>query len=107
MVLWWFINNKEHSSLTVSDKKIESLMLLVSALFPGINYYSVTGFGQVMHECVIPAVKKKFPELAGQPEKSIAPSALTEITKFLPSKGYEWQESDAWKARFKRLLQSA
>ena len=77
LVLWWLVNgNNEPARLTVADKKIETLMPLVNTLFPGINYYSVTGFGQVMIGCVIPVLKKRFPELTAMPDSAVAADDL-------------------------------
>ncbi|OGY63945.1 MAG: hypothetical protein A3I89_00610 [Candidatus Harrisonbacteria bacterium RIFCSPLOWO2_02_FULL_41_11] len=106
-VLWWLVNNKEHESLTDKDKTIEALMPLVEALFPGINYYSITGFSQVMRDCVIPVLKKRFSELLTTPAEAIKPKATTEIAKVLPSKGYEWQESTKWRSKFEKILAAA
>ncbi len=104
-VLWWLVTDVKPPVLTVEDQKIESLMPLVSALFPGINYYSVTGFGQVMHKCVIPVLKKRFPEFQTGPAGTVVQSdEEVEIEQFLPSRGYEWQESEAWQKRFAELL---
>lgn len=106
-VLWWLVNNKEHEQLKEGDKKIEALMPLVETLFPGINYYSITGFSQVMRECVIPALKKRFPELLTTPVEAIKPKATTEVAKLLPSKGYEWQDSPKWRSKFEKILAAA
>lgn len=104
-VLWWLVTDVKPPVLTAEDQKIESLMPLVSALFPGINYYSVTGFGQVMNTCVIPVLKKRFPEFQAGPAGSIATSEEeVEIEPFLSSQGYEWQENEAWQKRFAKLL---
>ncbi len=103
-VLWSIINDKEHKSLKEKDKTIEALMPLVSALFPGINYYSITGFSQVMQKCVIPVLRKRYPELLTVAEGKISPKAMTEVTEALPSKGYEWQESTRWRSEFRKIL---
>ena len=106
-VLWWLVNNKEHETLKEKDRAIEALMPLVSALFPGINYYSITGFSQVMRDCVIPALKKRYPELLTTPAEKIKPKAMTEVATVLPSKGYEWQDSTRWKSKFEKVLATA
>lgn len=103
-VLWWLINNKEHNQLKKRDKTIEALMPLVEALFPGIDYYSMSGFGEVMRECVIPALKKRFPELLTTPAEKIKPRTRMEVAVMLPSKGYEWQDNPKWRSKFKKLL---
>lgn len=103
-VLWWLVNNNEPNSLEEKDKKIESLIPLVDTLFPGINYFSITGFSEVMQNCVIPALRKRYHKLLLTPAEKIKPRAMTEVTAVLPSKGYEWQDSAEWKAKFKRIL---
>lgn len=105
-VIWWLVNGGDSLLLKEEDKKIEALMPLVQALFPGINYYSVTGFSQVMHQCVVPALKKRFPDLQSVPEESTAEGEV-EINELLPSKGYEWQDSPEWGAKLGELLAAA
>lgn len=107
VIIWSLINEKSHDSIDDEEMVIKALMPLVSALFPGINYYSVTGFALVMAECVIPALEKKHPKLIGMSGKDMDPKAMTEITEILPSKGYEWQNSPEWKAKFKSILEAA
>ncbi len=86
------------------DKTISELIPIVSALFPGINYYSITGFSQVMRDCAIPILKKRYPELLTTPAEKVKPKAMTEVATALPSKGYEWQNSARWKSKFEKLL---
>jgi hypothetical protein len=106
IVIWWLANGKEHPFIEQEEKKISSLMPLVEALFPGINYYSMSGFGDVMRTCGMPALKKRFPELLTMSEEDIAREATAEveITEFLPSKGYEWSDDPAWMATFQERL---
>lgn len=105
-VLWWLVTGVVPTILTVDDQRIESLIPLVSALFPGINYHSsVTGFNQVMCACVIPVLKKRFPEFQTDLVGTVVQSdEEVEIELFLPSQGYEWQESEVWQKRFSELL---
>ena len=77
---------------------------MVSALFPGINYYSMTGFGQVMRDCVTPALKKLFPELEGAEGDAFDADELVEVEEFQPSEGYEWQDSSEWREEFEKRL---
>ena len=72
-------------------------------MFPGIIYYSLTGFGQVMQDCVRPAARKLFGNLEGIPAEEVS-KELTEITPVLPVNGYEWCESAEWQAKFVRFL---
>ena len=83
---------------------IAGFIPLVNALFPGVNYYSRTGFNEVMNTCVTPALKKQFPELESTSESDIKGNEMVEVEEFLPSKGYEWQDSMKWHAKFEKLL---
>ncbi len=103
-VLWYLVTSQEHPFLTQDDKKIEALTPLVSALFPGINYYSITGFSQVMHDCVIPALKKQHPDLVTMTAAQVRPDVMAEVSEVMPSRGYEWQDDQNWKARFRAYL---
>ena len=103
-LVWSLVNNKPHRLLNEEEKKIAGSMGIVSTLFPGIDYYSISGFQEVLHQCVIPALKKLFPELQSTPEEDITAEMTIEIAGFLPSKKYEWQNSLRWRARFKKLL---
>ncbi len=110
IVLWWLINDvneREVPGLDKDEMRIKALMPLVSELFPGINYYSISGFNGVLNECVIPILKKRYPKLLDTPAKKIDPKATTEVTAVLPSKGYEWQNSPKWKSKFEKLLAAA
>lgn len=103
-LVWSCITGQPHPSLNKKERTIEGVMPLVEELFPGIDYYSISGFSQVMNDCVIPVLKKQFPELLTTPAKAIKPGATIEIAKVLPSKGYEWQDSSKWKSKFTRFL---
>lgn len=107
IVLWELINEKECPGMTGQGMTIEAYMPLVDALFPGINYYSITGFGQVMRRCVVPALRKLYPELLTSPAEEIEPEAMTEVATVMPSAGYEWQESAEWRSRFEKFLTAA
>lgn len=104
MQIWSAVNGKAHESLTEEEQKISAFIPIVNALFPGIDYYSITGFGQVMTSCVTPVLKKRFPELQSAPAESITREEMVEVMNFLPSKGYEWQDSKKWRSRFEKLL---
>ena len=106
LVIWWLVTGREHPLLNKNEKTIESLVPLVQAVLPGVNYYSMTGFSQVMKQCVMPVLKKCFPELATVSEEEIAreADAEVEVIAFLPSKGYEWQDSDDWQTEFEKRL---
>ncbi len=105
--VWALIHYPEHAFMGEQFKKIEGVLPLVDALFPGINYYSISGFRQVVEECVVPALKKRFPEVESQHATSISRLETIEVSEFLPSNGYEWRDSDEWKNKFEALLQAA
>lgn len=104
IMVWSAIQGKAHPQLSEKEQKIEGFMPLVKALFPGVNYYSITGFNEVMSKCVIPALKKRFPELQPVAEGDLKNDEMVEVEKFLPSKGYEWQDSTKWQSKFQKLL---
>lgn len=103
-LIWSAVSGQSHRSLTGDEKTIAGFMPVISTLFPGINYFSVTGFGRVMKEHAVPALKKQFPELADLTEADVNPEEELEVSEVLPSDGYEWQDSDEWQDRFQRLL---
>ena len=102
-LIWSILNNKYHPTLNEEDKKIISFMPLVEGLFPGIDYYSITGYGQVQENYVTPVLKKLFPDLKGLDSKKINQNEQIEITPFLPSKGYEHLEPK-WRKKLEKLL---
>jgi hypothetical protein len=105
-VIWSCLHDKLHRSLSEEDGKIAAMMPLVETLFPGINYYSITGFMEVFRNCVIPALKKRHPEVLTLSEADIQPDDTTKVKEVLRSKGYEWQNSKKWRAKFERFLSS-
>ena len=106
-LIWSCITGGPHPSINKKEWTIEGCMPLVEALFPGVNYFSISGFCQVMRECVVPALKKLFPELESLSAENIKAGEMKEVAQFLPSKGYEWQDSSRWQAKFKKLLAAA
>ncbi|MEN9614000.1 MAG: hypothetical protein RLZZ347_307 [Candidatus Parcubacteria bacterium] len=106
-VIWSLIHGKKHGSLNEKDVTIGATIPLVSALFPGINYYSIPGFNQVMRDCVLPILVKRFAHLQTIHASKIDPRATIEVVEALPSKGYEWQDSRRWMAKFRKILVSA
>ncbi len=105
IVVWWLIRHQEHPKLTPEDKKISTLMPLIQALFPGINYYSSTGFHTVMRRCVIPVLWKQFPGLATTPSANLRPGVMLEVREVMYCDGYEWENAE-WEARLKAYLLS-
>ncbi len=106
LVVWWLVTKQEHPLLTDDDMKIESLIPLVETVLPGVNYFSITGFSQVMKECVIPVLKKRFSGLVSVSADDIArePEAEVDVEEFFPSDGYEWQDSTDWQEEFQKRL---
>ncbi len=101
-IVWSLINQVEHPELNVGeDLKISNLMPIVEAMFPGIEYFSTTGFYTVMKTLVVPALKKNFPELDGVAPDNVA--GICEIPLILACNGYEWGKS-AWHASFQEIL---
>ncbi len=105
-IIWGLINGSLHYSLNNEERKIDTLIPILSSLFPGINYYSITGFNTVMNNYGVPVLKKKFPELENVLPEDISGEDTVEITEFLPSKGYEWQDNPQWSEKFKELIES-
>ncbi len=107
VALWSLINGKAHASLGKKERTVEAFMPLVNELFPGINYYSISGFGEVMRDCVIPVLKKRHGELLNVPSERVDPGAMTEVVPVLPSNGYEWQDSVVWRRKLERILSAS
>lgn len=105
-MVWSAIHGKAHKHLAKNEQSIEAFIPLVEALFPGINYYSMSGFHEVMQKCVTPALKKLFPALEKMNEGEVKADDLIKVEKFLPSNGYEWQDSPEWQSKFEKLLKT-
>lgn len=103
--VWSAIHGENHPALSRDEKTIAGYMPLVEELFPGINYYSMTGFGQVMRDYVQPALKKKFPDLAKKPAQEVSRDRTVGVEALLPSKEYEHLDNPQWKQRLDELLQ--
>jgi len=78
--------------------------LLIDELFPGINYYSMTGFGQVMTNYLRPVLRKLLPKVAEKKAHSVDRDRTVDVTAFLPSKGYEHEDDPEWKVKLEGLL---
>lgn len=104
VVLWWLINEERHPGLSEEEMIIKTLMPILSTMFPGINYYSITGFSQVMNGYGIPALKSQFPDLVGMPAEEVDTEEMREISEVLASKGYEWQDSEEWQTKFTEAI---
>ncbi len=103
-IAWSYVNKENHPSLIGEERTIAGLMPVLDALFPGINYYSISGFAMVNNGYAIPVMEKLFPELKGVGAENSSLEGEVEIKEFLPSKGYEWQDNPSWQDKFKQLL---
>ena len=103
-MVWTATKGECHPSLTEEQQRIEAYIPLVSNLFPGINYYSTTGFWQVMRDCVKPALEKQFPQYLKGPAENISGEVMVEVQEFLPSRGHEWEDEPSWRTEFHRRL---
>ena len=103
--VWSVINGDNHPALAEDERTIAGYMPLVKELFPGINYFSITGFGQVMNEYVQPVLSKLFPDLVGKPADEISRGRTVNVEAFLPSKGYEHLDNPKWKKQLEALLE--
>jgi hypothetical protein len=101
-LIWSIANNDHHSDLTDEEKQIVGVEVVAKILFPGINYYSLTGFGAVFLECVQPLVRKLFPDLVGKAEMEVLGTSMVEVASFLPCDGYR---DNAWIAKFNEKLE--
>ena len=103
-VLWSIINSEDHPHLSEDERKISGCMPLIKELFPGINYYSITGFAQVMRDYVQPVLSKLFPDIAKKKAHQIDRDRAYNIEAFLPSEGYEHANDPAWGKKLDELL---
>jgi hypothetical protein len=105
-VLWWLVNDQKHPALTKDDMQIKALKPLLQAMFPGINYYSLSGFIMVQHRLVVPVLKKQHPGLETMSAAQVKPNSLLEVSEVMPSRGYQWEGDPAWKLQFDVYLTS-
>lgn len=108
MMIWCLINKTYHPQQKEEEKQISAYMPLINVLFPGMNYYSISGFMQVNQSYLTPTLTKLFPELVGMPEDQVSPTEEVTIEKpFLACNGYEHQDNPKWKETFDEMLQAA
>jgi hypothetical protein len=103
--VWSAINGVNHPALGEYEKTIAGYTPLVKELFPGIAYFSRTGFGQVMRDYVQPVLSKLFPDLIGKPATEVSRNRTVTVEAFLPSKGYEYLDNPQWKQKLETLLE--
>ena len=106
ILIWSHVIGFYHTSLKNEDKTIAASIPILTALFPEINFYSITGFSSLMSLYGVPALRKLFPELLELSTKEVLESEMVEVKEFLPSKGYEWQDDPNWKVQFDNILLS-
>jgi len=104
--IWSAIHNEAHPHLTEEERKIKGYLPLIQDLFPGINYYSISGFLQVMTDYLRPVLLRKFPEIAGKHPSSVDRDKNVKVDAFLPSDGYEHLDNPQWKKRLEELLKN-
>lgn len=104
ILIWSLINNEFHPALTAEEKQILAFMPIIKALFPGINYYSTSGFYAVRNNYVVKVLKKVFPEIENQAHDEISKEETLELKEFLPSEGYQWQNDPEWDKKFNSLM---
>ena len=102
--VWSAIQSTNHPHLEWDEKTIAGYMPLVSELFPGIIYHSMTGFGQVMKDYVQPALSKLFPDLAKKKAHQVDRDRAVDVKSFLPSEGYQHLDDPQWKGQLEELL---
>ena len=105
-VVWWLVKGEDHPTLTAADKTISALMPMVDAMFPGINYYSVTGFHQVMSELVTPALRARHADVRRLATREVRSTDMTEVAVVLASDGYQWQRDAKWMPRFRQAIEA-
>ena len=103
--VWSAIHGKNHPSLSGDEKTVKSYMPLVEELFPGINYFSITGFSQVIRDYVQPTLSKKFPDLVKKSTQEVSRDRTVTVEAFLSSNGYEHLNNPKWKKHLETLLE--
>ncbi|MAH07030.1 hypothetical protein CMI38_02140 [Candidatus Pacearchaeota archaeon] len=102
--VWSVVHGNNHPSLQGDERSISGYIPLVEELFPGINYFSTTGFNQVIRDYAQPALKKLFPEMVDKPADEVSRDRTVNVDAFLPSDGYEHSDNPEWKGQLEALL---
>jgi len=103
--IWSAIHCKNHPQIPKDKRTIDNYMPIIEELFPGIVYYSVSGFNQVMRDYVQPTLSKLFPDLSERPSDKVSRDKIVNVETFLPSNGYEHLENPKWKMQLETLLE--
>ena len=104
-ILIWAMINQEDWPPTANEKELDK-MGWIKCLFPGINFYSITGAFHVQNSYFVPVLKKLYPTLIGVKGETIDPNETIELEEFLACNGYEHYDNPEWKKRFDALLAS-
>jgi hypothetical protein len=104
--VWSAIHGIEHPHLRGNEMTIEGYMPLIDTLFPGINYFSMTGFGQVMQNYVRPSLTKLFPAVVEKKAHQVDRDRTLTVDALLPSEGYEHQDNPEWKEKLDTILEA-
>lgn len=102
-LIWSYVHEQQHPLLNEEECTIGGSRFLINTLFPGVSYPPISGFYELSENCIVPVLKKLFPELQFMRTENIRLGEEVEVVQFLPSDGYEWMDLE-WKATFKRLL---
>ncbi len=102
--VWSAIHGENHPHIAEDKRTIADYMPLIEELFPGINYFSVTGFNQVISDYVRPTLSKLFPDIAKKKAHQVNSDRTVTVETFLPSKGYEHLDNPRWKKKLEALL---
>jgi hypothetical protein len=102
-MLWSIANREYHPYMVDEEKSIGAHMPLIAKLFPGINYYSISGFGQVYEKYLVPTIHSLFPELKGVNHSDVFDDPI-EIKELLPCKGYEHEDDPNWGIKLQKIL---
>ena len=106
IVLWSIINGKRHRLLEDKYVTPQALEPLVKEIFPGILYFTPTGLGDVIHECVKPVLRKEFEELVGTNGEELSLADKKQIKFTLPCNGNEWSKSKKmWQSKLHQKLE--
>ncbi len=101
--IWSVLQGRVHPSLSSEEQQIKAFMPILQTLFPGMNYYSTSGFNLAVQICGQPVLRKLFPGLEDIREECVPPNDEVEIQPFLPSKGYDWYKRE-WRNKMKELI---
>tara|TARA_Y100000310_G_C20354388_1_gene655937 strand:+ start:291 stop:623 length:333 start_codon:yes stop_codon:yes gene_type:complete len=100
--IWSAIHGENHPYVRSGTHEVYED--LIENLFPGIDYFSVTGFLGVMGVYVPPALSKLFPDIAKKKAHQVDGDNIVSVETFLPCEGYEHEDNPQWKEKLEALL---